>query len=87
MSEDANAKLVYTLDGTDPKANSTQVNSGATVRIDKACTLKAALLTGGKVTGLTTKEYAIKAFEPKTSTSIRGEPTAKTVLPSGLATR
>lgn len=64
VSEDANAKLVYTLDGTNPTAGSKQVNSGATVRIDNACTLKVALLTGGKVTGLTTKEYAIKAFEP-----------------------
>ena len=64
MSEDANAKLVYTLDGTNPTAGSKQVNSGATVRIDNACTLKMALLTGGKVTGMTTKEYAIKAFEP-----------------------
>lgn len=64
VSEDADAKLIYTLDGTDPTAGSTQAGSGATVRIDKACTLKVALLTGGKVTGLTTKEYAIKAFEP-----------------------
>lgn len=66
VSQDSKAQLVYTLDGTEPTASSTQVESGATINIANSCTLKVGLLIGGVVTGVITKEYTIQAFEPYT---------------------
>lgn len=67
VSTDANAKLVYTIDGTNPTINSTQVNNNSTIKLDKSCTLKVGLLTNGTVTGISTREYTIQEpvpFEP-----------------------
>lgn len=61
VSEDANAKLVYTLDGTEPTASSTTVNSGETITIAYAqgtsTTLKVALLKEGTVSSSITRTY------------------------------
>lgn len=68
VSQNSNAKLVYTTDGTDPTAKSKQVASGSTINIDETCTLKVGLLSNGTVTGIRTYNYTIKAFEPYTIT-------------------
>ena len=68
VSQNSNAKLVYTTDGTDPTAKSKQVASGSTINIDNTCTLKVGLLSNGTVTGIRTYNYTIKAFEPYTIT-------------------
>ena len=68
VSQNSNAKLVYTTDGTDPTAKSKQVATGSTINIDETCTLKVGLLSNGTVTGIRTYNYTIKAFEPYTIT-------------------
>ena len=68
VSQNSNAKLVYTTDGTDPTAKSKQVTNGNTINIDNTCTLKVGLLNNGTVTGIRTYNYTIKAFEPYTIT-------------------
>ena len=68
VSQNANAKLVYTTDGTVPTASSKQATSGSTINIDNSCTLKVGLLINGIVSGIRTYNYTIKAFEPYTIT-------------------
>ena len=68
VSQNSNAKLVYTTDGTDPTAKSKQVATGNTINIDETCTLKVGLLSNGTVTGIRTYNYTVKAFEPYTIT-------------------
>ena len=68
VSQNSNAKLVYTTDGTDPTAKSKQVATGSTINIDETCTLKVGLLSNGIVTGIRTYNYTVKAFEPYTIT-------------------
>lgn len=68
VSQNSNAKLVYTTDGTAPTAKSKQVATGNTINIDETCTLKVGLLSNGTVTGIRTYNYTIKAFEPYTIT-------------------
>lgn len=63
VSTDANAKLVYTTDGSNPTASSTSVASGTQIDIpaDTEMTLKVGLLTGGTVKNIITREYSTKA--------------------------
>lgn len=68
VSQNSNAKLVYTTDGTAPTAKSKQITNGNTINIDNTCTLKVGLLNNGTVTGIRTYNYTIKAFEPYTIT-------------------
>ena len=68
VSQNSNAKLVYTTDGTDPTAKSKLVATGNTINIDETCTLKVGLLSNGTVTGIRTYNYTVKAFEPYTIT-------------------
>lgn len=68
VSQNSNAKLVYTTDGTAPTAKSKQITNGSTINIDNTCTLKVGLLINGNVTGIRTYNYTIKAFEPYTIT-------------------
>lgn len=68
VSQNSNAKLVYTTDGTAPTAKSKQVTTGNTINIDNTCTLKVGLLINGTVTGIRTYNYTVKAFEPYTIT-------------------
>lgn len=68
VSQNSNAKLVYTTDGTAPTAKSKQVATGKTINIDETCTLKVGLLSNGTVTGIRTYNYTVKAFEPYTIT-------------------
>lgn len=68
VSQNSNAKLVYTTDGTAPTAKSKQVATGSNINIDETCTLKVGLLSNGTVTGIRTYNYTVKAFEPHTIT-------------------
>ena len=69
VSATSGAQLVYTLDGSNPTASSTKANSGTSITINEACTLKVGLLKNGIVTSIITREYSFKApYEPKTIT-------------------
>ena len=63
VSADADAKLVYTLDGSEPTASSTKVDNGTSVDITADCTLKVGLLVGGVVKAVTTRDYTFNTFE------------------------
>lgn len=65
ISATADAKIVYTLDGTTPTASSMSVSSGAAITIPYGdTTLKAALLIGGAVSGTIERTYSVKEFSP-----------------------
>ena len=63
VSQTEGAKLVYTLDGLDPTANSTTVESGKEISIKGTCTLKVGLLVNGKVRNIATHQYTIEKFK------------------------
>ena len=56
------ASIVYTLDGSTPTADSPQLPSGGTLSITASCTLRAGILSDGKVQGIQQRKYRI--FEP-----------------------
>ena len=56
------AKIVYTLDGSVPTADSPTLASGATLVIEASCTLTAGILSAGKVVGILQRKYDI--FKP-----------------------
>lgn len=62
VSTDANAKIVYTTDGSMPTTNSQQASSGTvlTLPVGTDMTLKVGLLTGGKVVNVITRKYVVK---------------------------
>lgn len=64
VSKNSTAKLVYTTNGSDPTASSTQTTSGTSINISSSCTLKVGLLINGTVSGIRTYNYSIKRFEP-----------------------
>lgn len=65
ISTDPDAKLVYTLDGTNPTSTSKSVNSGKKIAISGACTLMVGLLSNGEVKNIQTRTYTEPAvFEP-----------------------
>lgn len=64
VSKNSTAKLVYTTNGNDPTASSTQATSGTSIDISSSCTLKVGLLINGTVSGIRTYNYSIKRFEP-----------------------
>ena len=63
VSADDNAKLVYTLDGTDPTASSTKVDNGTSIDITTDCTLKVGLLVGSTVKAIATRTYTFNKYE------------------------
>ena len=67
-SATAGAKLVYTLDGSEPTASSTQAINGSTLSISQSCTLKVGLLKDGVVSKVITRDYKIEPFVPHTAT-------------------
>lgn len=65
VSATAGAKLVYTTDGTNPTASSTQAQSGETLTIPAGTTtLKVGLLIGSAVSGIVTRQYNVRNFSP-----------------------
>ena len=77
VSQTEGARLVYTLDGSEPTAsNGTKVNDGSTVNISKSVTLKVGLLINGTVSGVITRNYTIESeFEPYEITVFLKDPT------------
>ena len=67
LSNNANAELVYTTDGSNPTASSTKV-SGGKIPVTQNCTLKVGLLKDGVVSAIVTKQYTILSADPKTIT-------------------
>ena len=64
VSQTEGAKLVYTLDGSDPTSKSTTVESGKEISIDGTCTLKVGLLVNGEVrNNIATHQYTIEKFK------------------------
>ena len=66
VSNTADTRLVYTLDGSEPSAtNGTQVASGSTIKIEgeKDVTLKVGLLIGSAVSGIITRTFTYKQEE------------------------
>ena len=63
VSNDANAKLVYTIDGSEPTTKSTTVESGKEIAINGSCTLKVGLLVNGEVKNVMSNEYIIQKFK------------------------
>jgi len=66
VSNTADAKVVYTLDGSEPSAtNGIQVASGSSIKIEgeKDVTMKVGLLIGSTVTGIITRTFTYKEEE------------------------
>lgn len=63
VSQTEGAKLVYTLNGLDPTAESTTVESGKEISINSTCTLKVGLLVNGEVRNIATHQYTIEKFK------------------------
>jgi len=59
ISNDNNAKLVYTTNGSNPTTSSIQVASGTRIKIDQSCTLKVGVLTNGTVSNIISRTYTI----------------------------
>jgi len=62
VSNMSGARIVYTLDGSEPTAESPQISSGAVLNIESSCTLRTGIYANGKVRGLQSREYNI--FKP-----------------------
>ncbi|MBO7069083.1 MAG: chitobiase/beta-hexosaminidase C-terminal domain-containing protein [Bacteroidaceae bacterium] len=62
VSNLSGASIVYTLDGSEPTAESPRLASGSTLSIESSCTLRAGILSEGKVQGIQQREY--KIFQP-----------------------
>lgn len=53
------ARIVFTLDGSEPSAESQQLTSGTTLTIESSCTLRAGILSRGEVLGIQSRNYGI----------------------------
>ena len=73
-SENVNAKLVYTLDGTNPTASSEQLTSGSKINISSSETLKVGLLKDGAVSSIITRDYIVKPFTAHKATVYLKDP-------------
>lgn len=62
VSNLSDASIVYTLDGSEPTAESLKAESGTILNIESSCTLRAGILSDGKVHGIQKREYQI--FQP-----------------------
>lgn len=62
VSADPAAKIVYTLDGSEPTASSAAVVSGTSINLDKSVTLKYGLLKDGVVSAIETRDYVYTPF-------------------------
>ena len=65
ISDDANAQIVYTTDGSEPTASSAKATNGQVLTIPVGTTvLKAGLLVGGVVKNVIVRNYNIIDFKP-----------------------
>ena len=67
VSENDNAQLVYTLDGSEPTAASTKVDSGTSLSFSEEgdYILKVGLLVNGSVTSVISRSYTLKEDHPE----------------------
>ncbi len=80
VTNQEDAKLVYTTDGTTPTATSKNADNGSTLTIDQDCTLTVGLLVDGIVSGIVSRDYVVKPFEAhKATVYVRCEPSWSTV--------
>lgn len=64
VSASSDARIVYTLDGSEPTAASRQAANGEKISLPEGTTtLKVALLVGGKVSGNQTRLYDVRGFK------------------------
>ena len=63
ISEDPNAKLVYTTDGSEPTASSPSIESGSELSFAVTTTLKVGLLSNGVVKNVQSRTYTFKEVE------------------------
>lgn len=77
VSATSGAKLVYTLDGSNPTASSPQVENGTKITISGSCTLKVGLLKNGAVSSVLSRDYQIVPFTPHTATVHVKDPNQK----------
>ncbi len=67
VTQQAGAKVVYTLDGSDPTPSSNVVESGTQISIPSgSVTLTVGMLVNGTVTGIVKRQYQVSDFEPYT---------------------
>ena len=79
VSENPEAQLVYTTDGSEPTAsNGTRCASGTTIGVTEAMTLKVGLLDGGQVTRVVERDYTFEQpYTGKTATIYLKDPTVE----------
>ncbi|MBR5039367.1 MAG: chitobiase/beta-hexosaminidase C-terminal domain-containing protein [Prevotella sp.] len=67
VSENENAQLVYTLDGSEPTAANTKVDSGTSLSFSEEGNyiLKVGLLVNGSVTSVISRSYTLKEDHPE----------------------
>lgn len=65
ISAASDARVVYTLDGSEPTVSSAQVANGNKVILPSGnITLKVGVLAGGRVSGVVTRTYEVRKFSP-----------------------
>lgn len=65
ISAASDARVVYTLDGSEPTVSSAQVANGDKVILPSGkITLKVGVLAGGRVSGVATRTYEFRKFSP-----------------------
>jgi len=65
ISDLADARIVFTLDGSEPSEGSPQLKSGDTLIIESSCALRAGILSKGKVLGIQSRNYKTNNREVK----------------------
>ena len=64
----SDARLVYTIDGTQPTPDSPSIESGSTLNITQSCTLTLGLILDGNVVDTIVRHFKIIEFTPHTAT-------------------
>ncbi|MCF0198460.1 MAG: alpha-amylase [Bacteroidaceae bacterium] len=68
VSNQRDAQLVYTLDGSTPTAQSATIESGQSLHLEQSCTVTLGLLVGGEVKHTVRHHYDVTPFIPRQAT-------------------
>lgn len=68
LTTHADARLVYTTDGSTPTPDSPSIKSGEELCLTQSCTLTLGLVLGSKVVDTITRQFTITEFIPHTAT-------------------
>ena len=68
LTKQADARLVYTTDGSVPTSDSPTIASGEALHLTQSCTLTLGLIVGGKVVDTMSRTYEVIPFIPHTAT-------------------